>query len=245
MNNSPILLFDSGIGGLSVLKEMTYALPHERYLYLGDNNNAPYGNKSTDELTFLTYKNCDIIKKYKPKAVVLACNTLSVDFLDFVKEKTGVKTFGVFPPVSKALREGKSSILLATERTCSKYKGEGGLYLLPLTDLAREIEKNAFNLSAIDLNKQLCRKDSGISAIKGYFDTVILGCTHYNFLKTEISNHFCPRKVLSGGTFAVKNVKKYLEKNELLGNYRRFSVSFIGDTAEFNKKFYYSVVKKM
>ena len=76
MNDGYIAILDSGIGGISVLLELIKLLPNERYLYFGDNHNAPYGNKSLSQLLRITEKNIDYIKQYKIKALIFACNTL-------------------------------------------------------------------------------------------------------------------------------------------------------------------------
>ena len=79
MNNQYIAVIDSGIGGISVLRELIKSFPCEKFLYFGDNKNTPYGNKSKRDLLNLAIHNINILKSYPIKAIVLACNTLSVN----------------------------------------------------------------------------------------------------------------------------------------------------------------------
>ena len=245
MNDAPIFIYDSGLGGLSVLAKVINIVPKERFVYFGDNGNAPYGSRTDDDLFSIVKKNCGFIKMYKPKLIVAACNTLSVDFLPYIEEFTGVKSFGVFPPISKRGYPGRKVLLLATERTCAKYGGIAGLDLAPLRSLAGDIEKNAFNLEAVDIDEHLKNCGSGFKDEKNYYDEIILGCTHYFFVKNKILNHFCPQKITDGGDFTAKMVSEYLEKQKSSVNNRGFSLKFVGKSATFNRKFYFSVVRNL
>ena len=86
MHNGFIALLDSGIGGISVLKELVNRFPNESFLYFGDNLNAPYGNRNKYDMLSLVMKNIDEIKRYPLKAIVLACNTLSVNLIAEIKD---------------------------------------------------------------------------------------------------------------------------------------------------------------
>ena len=90
MNNRFIAVLDSGVGGLSVLSVLEKKFPNERFLYFGDNGNAPYGNRSKQNLLSITLKNIDYIKSYDVKAIVVACNTLSVNIIYNIKEYSGL-----------------------------------------------------------------------------------------------------------------------------------------------------------
>lgn len=234
MNDGYIAVLDSGIGGISLLIELIKVLPNERYLYLGDNKNAPYGNKSVRELMNITEKNIDFIKQYNIKALALGCNTLSVLLLDKIKAYADLPVFGVFPPVEKAMCENELVMLLATTGTAKKYENIQTVKAVGLPNLAREIEKNAFCLEKVDFAKEM----KGVCNEKMLFQTLILGCTHYNFLKNKIIDHLKPQKVLNGEYFTAKMIKKFIKSNKSLENNKGFSVLFIGENADFNRKFF-------
>jgi glutamate racemase len=115
-----IAVIDSGIGGISLLKMMVKELPHKNYIYLGDTVNAPYGNKSIRNLLEITMKNIDILKQYKLDAIVLGCNTLSVNLIGDIAAYSGVPVFGVFPPIERSMVVGEKTLLLSTCATAKK-----------------------------------------------------------------------------------------------------------------------------
>ena len=238
MNNGYIAVFDSGIGGLSVLKELIRELPNEKFLYLGDNQNAPYGNKGISELKKLTAKNLDYLKQYNIKALVIACNTLSVNLLTFIKDYSGLETFGIFPPVEKYLLSGEKVLLLATNRTAKNFTPAKNFHVLGLNNLVSDIEKNLQNLQLVNIEENLSNSVGEFVDKKRYYDRVILGCTHYEFIKNKIIDHFCPQNVSSGAIFTVNCVKKFLEINKSLVNHSRFELNFIGENAKLNQNFW-------
>ena len=236
MNSGYIAILDSGIGGFSVLAEAARLLKSERFLYFGDNKNAPYGSKTTGELYSLFKKNLDAVLKYNIKAVVVGCNTLSVSVLPLAFPTLKTPIFGVYPPVGKKC--GKT-FLFATPVTCSYYKTEN-ITLFPLPDLAADIEKNKMNLRAVDIKKHL-----GENTLSARPDTVILGCTHYFFVKKQFIDHFCPRRIVSGERETAKALAKFARTNGLGVKDKEFTVDFVGENAEENFNFYNSVVKDM
>lgn len=237
MNESFIAVLDSGIGGMTVLNELIKIMPNEKYLYLGDNKNAPYGNKSLEEMWELTKFNLDLLSSYKLKCLVIGCNTLSVNLMDEIKNYVKVPTFGVFPPVGEC-KPDERTLLLSTVKTAKAFKHEKNFHVLGLKNLVVDIEKNLLDINIIDISVNLLKSDGFFVDEKGYYDTVILGCTHYCFIKNKIFNHFCPKKIISGNTFTAKKVKEYLNANKLLVKHKRFDVEFIGESADINQFFY-------
>ena len=229
MKNSFIAVLDSGMGGISVLKELAVNYPSEKFLYLGDASNAPYGNKSDRELLSITFKNIDYIKSYPIKALVLGCNTL-------IENYANVPVFGVYPPVEQALIKGGKVLLLATVRTAEKYFGVKNLDAVGLKGLAYDIEYNMFDLSYVSISKALKNSVGNFCDKQGYYDTVILGCTHYNFIQNEIFFHFCPPQIISGVDFTINQVGKILELKKSLVKHYQYNVLFIGEQAENYKK---------
>ena len=231
MNNGFIAVIDSGVGGVSVLNELIKLMPGENFLYFGDNENAPYGNRSERELLYLVFNIVKYLETYKIKAMVIGCNTLSTTVFQKIKEFCKVPIFGVFPPVEKVILENDNVLLLATCRTAENFKDTKGVRAVGLSDLALDIERNVNDLSKIDFNRHFFN-------IEGHYDAIILGCTHYNFIKNEIYDYFCPLKIYCGETFTANSVLNYLKKTKSLVINKRFSVLFTGKFAEKNKLFF-------
>lgn len=236
MKREFIAVLDSGIGGISLLRELIKVMPNENYLYFGDNDNAPYGSKNIRTLKAITEKNIDLIKRYDIKVLALGCNTLSVNLLNDIENYSGIKTFGVFPPVERAVLNGKT-LLLATERTAERYKKIPNLLSVGLKDLAGDIERNAFSLNKVNFERHLNSVGLDVKNIKDY-KTVILGCTHYNFIKNKISAHLKPLKILSGEFFTAKQVEKFLITTKSLVIHKRNQLLFVGENHKQNRLFF-------
>ena len=239
MRNDYIAVMDSGIGGISVLRALKDAFPNERFLYYGDNYNAPYGNRSVQNLLSLSMRNIDYIKSFGVKAVVLACNTLSVNLIHDICAYSGLPIFGVFPPVESCIIAGEKTLLMATVRTAENYKSDKNVDVIGLPTLVNSIEKNTTDLSRVDFSKILSESAVGnFINRKGYYNTVILGCTHYEFIKNQIFDHFCPQKIICGHFFTIKIVEKFLKINKSLVNYNDFDVLFVGENSLLNQNFW-------
>lgn len=272
MEEKYIAVIDSGLGGLSVLALLKKEFPAERFLYFGDNDNAPYGEKTETELLFLTMRNLDYILQFGVKAIVVACNTLSVTLLPDIREYSGLKTFGVFPPVHKYLIAGEKTLLLCTPLTAKKYLGTPGLYILALPTLAREVEKNALCLNNIKLDEVfsagepffpaddfLSEKEEKrtvatifdhretapkrpFSDLGFKFDTVICGCTHYSLIKNRIFDHLKPKKIVCAEEFTARMLKREPTIIKSSANSYENDVLFVGKNAVRNEIIYRAVV---
>ncbi len=239
MIKANIAVLDSGIGGLSVLSVLNKKLSGKRFFYFGDNLNAPYGNKSLNELRRISTNNLSFLSNFNIDVIVLGCNTLSVNLLHEIEYFSGIKTFGVFPPVEYARITGKKTLLLSTVSTAGNYQTSEKLFPLGLERLARDIEKNVYDLSKIDLRLHI----NPVLKEKTDYDTVILGCTHYEFLKNKIFNHLKPQKILSGVNFTADLVAKYFQDDKSLVKIKQNEISFIGKNADYNSEIYNLVVK--
>ena len=237
MNNGYIAVLDSGIGGFSCLIEAAKLLKHENFLYFGDNKNAPYGNKTKSELCFLTQKNLSVILKYNVKALIVGCNTLSLSVMPYFARTLHIPVFGVYPPV--AFKRGKTA-LFATPVTCGYFARESGVRAFPLTRLAFDIEKHKTNLTEVDIKHHLEKSADDFAP-----ETVILGCTHYYFVKNQFFDHFCPCNIYSGEGYTAERLYKHLTVNGLMAKHKCFTIDFIGENTEENFDFYNSVVKDM
>lgn len=231
MNCTRIAVIDSGVGGLSLLDDLVKEFPFCEFLYFGDNQNAPYGNRTYRDLFSLTLENLSFVLSFNVDAVVFACNTISVSILPKIREFSPVQTFGIFPPVEKELMKNNRVLLLSTDVTARRFNGIKGVETIGLSRLVKAIETNLFSLSSINISSFLPSK-------KIFFDTLILGCTHFNFVKSQISNHFCPRKVTSGSDSVINQLKLFLRNRKSLDKNCCFSVKFIGKSREINQDFW-------
>jgi glutamate racemase len=238
MKDGFIAVIDSGVGGIFVLKELVRALPNECFLYYGDNNNVPYGNKRKDQLLSLVLNIVNNVSRYPLKAIVLACNTLSLSVLYQIESIVPCKVFGVFPPLEESVMKGQRTLLIATERTASFFNQNKCCDVVGLKTLAHHIEQNVFNLNHIDISQ--CFRAENCNGLfiekKGYYDNVILGCTHYELIKNKILDHFCPQRITSGTFFTVKKVFEFVKSEKSLVNYKQNQILFVGDCCEKNKK---------
>ena len=184
-------IFDSGIGGTTVFKEILKILPNENYIYYSDSKNNPYGDKTDEEIIkicdnivqFLINKNC--------KAIVIACNTASAKAVDFLREKYNNIPFIAIEPAYKMVYDfayDKPTLIMATKGTIesekfnllyNKYNNKK-TYILSCVGLADIIEEN---------NEQEIWKylEKNISKYKGKVDNVVLGCTHYPLIQEKLA----------------------------------------------------------
>lgn len=236
MKTIRIALLDSGVGGLSVLALLKKHAPNVEYIYFGDNENSPYGNRTENDLLLRTISNVEYLQSFNIDGIVIACNTISISILGQLKEICPIPIFGVFPPIIKTSKEN-SALLLATPVTAKKYLnlyGEQPYFdVMPLPFLAKDIERN----NRVDVTHHLIN-------VNKQYNMVILGCTHYFFVKNEIFDHLKPKKIISGNEFTVKQVIKFYEIKKTLDNYNEKKVLFVGKNSKINEKFWNKVVFK-
>lgn len=222
----PIGFFDSGVGGISVLKEAVRMLPNEDYIYFGDSENAPYGIKSEEEIKSLTIDACEFLLKKNVKAIVIACNTATSVAINTLRETyKDVPIIGIEPAVKPAIelnREGKI-IIMATPMTLKLEKftylikrfGESrDIDSVPCEGLVEFIERGELEgegLNAFLRNKLKDHLEENVAA-------VVLGCTHYPFIKKELSTIFVDAMMLDGSTGTAKQLKRKLSESNLLNN---------------------------
>ena len=240
MKEKYIAVFDSGIGGLTVLEELSSRMPYKNFIYIADNKNTPYGSLSNSILLRLTLNSLSILYNYNIEGLFIGCNTISVSLRDKLQPYFDFPVFGVFPPVESCLMKNQRVLLLATPKTITCFPEHKNLYKLGLPNLAKQIEDNAFNLDKINLLEHIPSHLLKNNA----FDRVILGCTHYVLLKNRISDHFCPQKVISGNHFTVNFISKFYKSVKSLEKTKQNSVLFLGENADKNQEVYYKVVKK-
>lgn len=214
--------FDSGIGGLSVLADAVRQLPHERFLYLGDSANAPYGTKSDREVLALSLKAVDLLVQQGIKALVVACNTATGTAIAALREQYSFPIIGLEPAlkVAESNWKGGSILVLATPLTLAsaKYQSLSAKYgehaiAVPCPGLMDFVEREELDSPALDayLNDLfLPYREQAISA-------VVLGCTHYLFLKRKIQACFEPGvPVLDSNEGVIRQLVNKLKEFDLL-----------------------------
>lgn len=219
-------VFDSGVGGISVLKALVKELPYENFLYFGDSANAPYGEKTTEEIQGLSMNIADHFVEEGVKAIVIACNTATSAAAPLIREKyqDRMPVIGEEPalkPAAEADEEHDSRILvMATPATLrlekfrklkKRLEYEAEFIPVACVGLAARIEQG--NLDAPDLLTLLERL---IGPYKGKVDGVVLGCTHYPFIKKQIRKVIGDVPLFDGGEGTARELRRELEERQQL-----------------------------
>lgn len=217
-------VFDSGIGGLSVLRELEKILPNEDFYYYGDSLNNPYGEKSDEELFSITSGVVDYLVNKGCKLIVIACNTATTRCMKYLREKYKDIIFvGTVPAIKVACdRDFKNTLVMATpatiesERTMElirdNIRKDQNIYLVACPGLANAIEDN-------DQEKiEAILKDTFREYKDKEIDSIVLGCTHYPFIKEEILKEMPGVSLLDGSRGVAMEVKRQLENNGLLSD---------------------------
>ena len=218
-------IFDSGIGGSTVLKEIIKILPQENYIYYSDSKNNPYGDKSDEEIKKLCDNIVQKLIQQNCKAIVIACNTASAKAARFLRKKYKEIPIIAIEPAYKMVHdfayEGQT-LVMATKGTIesekfnllfNKYNNQK-TDLLACKGLADIIEEG---------NKQKIEKylNENLSKYKNKVENVVLGCTHYPLIQEEIKNVLGDVKFFNGAESLAKYLKKVLKENNLLNMRRR------------------------
>lgn len=217
-------VFDSGIGGLSVLSELEKLLPNEDFYYYGDSLNNPYGEKSDEELFEITSGVVDYLVNKGCRLIVIACNTATTRCMKYLREKYKDVIFvGTVPAIKVACdRDFKNTLVMATpatiesERTMElirdNIRKDQNIYLVACPGLANAIEDN-------DQEKiEEILKDTFREYKDKEIDSIVLGCTHYPFIKEDILKEMPGVILLDGSRGVAMEVKRQLENNGLLSD---------------------------
>ena len=224
-NNKPIGFLDSGVGGLSVMKEAIKIMPNENYIYFGDSKNAPYGVKSTKEIRDLTFKAVEFLISKGIKGLVVACNTAtSAAVRELRTVYPDMPLVGIEPAIKPAVELGRDGkiLIMATPMTIKqdkfkllldKYKDKAEIVPIPCAGLMEFIESGV--LDGIELEYYLKEKLSDYSSEN--VSSVVLGCTHYPFVKDSISKILGKNvEVIDGGEGTAREIKRRLAEKNLL-----------------------------
>jgi len=216
MNKKNIGVFDSGLGGIVILNELAKALPFEDFLYIADELNAPYGEKSKEEVRDIVSNNCKYLYEKKSKMIVIACNTATANS-DHVK--LDIPIVGVIEATAKQVYElpKKSNVLLiATNVTVNSksyhsYLEDYNVFSIGAPEFVSIVEDNLYNTKKaknLVLNKLSIFQKENISA-------VILGCTHFELLKEFVQDAFPNAKIYYSSKIMVDVIKQELLKYQI------------------------------
>lgn len=224
MNKQPIGIFDSGIGGTSIWKEIHNLLPNEHTVYLADSANAPYGSKGKDAIISLSIKNTEYLINKGCKLIVVACNTATTNAIDFLRETYSTPFIGIEPAIKPAALHTKTNAIgiLATKGTLSSalFSKTSGLFASNLT----VIEQQGEGIVELIENGKLFSKEMktllGLylkPMIDANIDYLVLGCTHYPYLMPLLIDILPSHvKIIDSGEAVARQTKSVLEKNTLL-----------------------------
>ena len=226
---APIGVFDSGLGGISVVRQLHAAMPNERIIYFGDSANAPYGVKTPQEVRNLSFKIVEHFAKLSVKAIVIACNTATSAAVDDLRNHYNMPIIGMEPALKLAcdLGGGKPQrvIVAATSLTLkerkfadlmNRFTQNHKIFPQPCPDLVEIVE-----------NGDLGNKNIVMSALHKYFDSydlnsidsVVLGCTHFVFYR-DYFREFLPDcvKIVDGNAGTIHHLKSVLESSGQLAD---------------------------
>ena len=221
----PIGVFDSGLGGISVLREMVKKMPGEDFLYLGDSLHAPYGTKTLDEVRHLTYQSFYYMLDHGAKAVAIACNTATSAAVRLLREDyPEVPLIGIEPALKPAALENRNRriVVLATPMTLSQekfhnllepYRSMAEILPVPCPGLMEFVEGGV--LSGPELESYLNEKFQSLPPGPPV-DAVVLGCTHYPFVKEAIQKAAGEQaRIYDGGEGCAREMLRRIRERSL------------------------------
>ncbi|MDB1923013.1 glutamate racemase [Clostridium tertium] len=223
--NRPIGFFDSGVGGLSVMKEAIQVMPNENYIYFGDSKNAPYGVKSVEEVRNLTFKAVEFLLNKGVKGIAIACNTAtSAAVADLRKVYPDLPLVGIEPALKPAVELNKDGniLIMATSMTLkeekfnrlmSRYKDRASIIPVPCPGLVEFIESG--KLDGKEVEEYLFEKMNTYNG--GKIASIVLGCTHYPFIKDTLVKIIGKDiTIIDGGLGTAKELRRRLREKNLL-----------------------------
>ena len=224
-------IFDSGVGGLSILKSLAKKAENENYVYLADNKNCPYGDKSEIEILRLSIKNCQKLIELNCKMIIIACNTATTNSINILRKQFNVPIIGVEPGIKPAINYTKTKHIgvLATNKTLSSKMFNQNLLnnnMSKITiheqighDLVDLIENGIESEEKLNdyINKYLKKM------IENKIDCLVLGCTHYNFIEKNIKLILGPNiKIIDTVSPVVNHVINKLHELDIQNNSNSF-----------------------
>ncbi|WP_115462321.1 glutamate racemase [Winogradskyella aurantiaca] len=226
MMTKPIGIFDSGVGGTSILEEIHDLLPNENIIYLADSKNAPYGDRSSEEIKELSIKNTEFLLARECKIIVVACNTATTNAIDNLRSQYELPFVGIEPAIKPAALHTKTNTIgiLATKGTLSSrlFHKTSNLFASDI-EVIEQIGEGIVRL----IEEGLLESQEMVDLLQTYLDPMItanidylvLGCTHYSYL-IPLLTKLLPQSVtiIDSGEAVARQTKHLLRKNGLLSN---------------------------
>lgn len=220
----PIGFFDSGVGGTSIWKEATQLLPYENTIYLSDSKNAPYGQKSKEDIIGFSIKNTEFLLNQNAKIIVVACNTATTNAIQVLRAKYDVPFIGIEPAIKPAGLVTKTQRIgiLATQGTLNSelFEKTSGK-LDPTIEIVEQVGEGLVDLiemgriNSDEMNQLLHQYLEPM--LKKNIDALVLGCTHYPYLipqiKSIVGNQI---KIIDSGEAVARQTKNILQQYNLL-----------------------------
>lgn len=219
-NKKPIGVFDSGLGGLTVVKQLINILPNEDIVYLGDSARVPYGTRSKETIIKFSFEDSNFLLKKKVKCIVIACNTASALAGKELEKKLKIPVFNVITPslnYSKSISKSGKIGVIGTRGTIGS-----GAYKVPFAKacplFVPFIEEGNIDGEAL----KLIAKDYLSDFKKEKIDTLIMGCTHYPIIKDIIQNEVGEGvSLVDPGRAVTEQLRYSLAENNMLNNQKK------------------------
>ena len=228
-------VFDSGIGGATVLKECLKLCNNYEYIYYSDSKNNPYGDKDKKDVLEISSNICDYLISKGCKIIIIACNTASAISVEYLRNKYKDIIFIAIEPAIKDayLNEDKDTLIMVTEGTLNSEKFKAlydkyhynNFYLLPCSGLADIIEN--------DYNKLNDYLEFNLKEYKNKVKSVVLGCTHYSLIKKEISEILGNVNFYDGNIGVAKQLKRIIDDNRIISLENK--ITFIDSSNDLEK----------
>jgi len=244
LKRKPIGIFDSGMGGLTVLKTAMTLLPNEDYVYYGDDGNAPYGTKPEERIVELALNCAAFLADRDVKAIVVACNTATSAAINDIRSRYNLPVISMEPAIKPAVEQssGGRVLMMATPATCALARYQR---LLQRVDVRHQVENVPCPglVDLIEAGRTGREVDELLEKLLGKYDGqridgIVLGCTHYPFIRENIERyakaHFAGEpKLFDGNAGTVRQLKRVLEQRGLLSDKPQGSVRLFtsGDAA--------------
>ncbi len=224
-NNNPIGLFDSGIGGTSIWSAINNLLPNENTIYLADSINAPYGQKSKNEIIALSKKNTELLLDLNCKIIVVACNTATTNAIATLRASYDIPFIGIEPAIKPAANNSKTQTIgiLATAGTLNSELFNKNLEQFNETKIIEQIGHNLVNLieegkiNSKEMNQLL--NEYLQPMIEKNIDYLVLGCSHYPYLIPQIKK-ILPKniQIIDSGEAVANQTKNILIQKSSLND---------------------------
>lgn len=214
----PVAVFDSGMGGVSVLRELVRLMPEENYLYYGDSANAPYGTRTVENVRALTLQRIGALYDRGIKAAVIACNTATSAAVDVLRARfSDIPIVGMEPAVKPAVlaHPSGSVLVLATPLTLreekfnallSQYAAMAEIVKVPCPELVEFVERGELESDAV-----YAYLEHRLGAYRSSADAAVLGCTHFPFLRRAIAKVLPGTELYDGGAGTARETMRQLE----------------------------------